>query len=728
MKTLNLHVDYIKFKPLKKAIKSLGDLSDVEKEEQEVKDALVVLTAVEKGDTDVEKVVAKLVADIEDISKQVKAQNIVLYPYAHLSSNLGDPNVAVKVLEEAEKNLKKNKFNVVRAPFGYYKEFELKVKGHPLSELSREFKFEEKKGSSQDAKMETSCHLIYETTRKMLDADFISISEVKGNKAILNWKNFKDRIDEKLIKKIEEEANKNLNKDLPVIIEDLPREKALKICGKFYDEVVPKKFDEVRVVTIKGLPPEPCIHEHVSNTKEIEGKINIEGFEKVSNDSYRIKIKVEGLDNEDEKVDYEKLWKMMSKVRMSTNKAPNGLKTNIELGRDLDLYIISEIVGPGLPLFTPKGATIKRELERFAIDEELRRGYLHTDTPIMAKSDLYKVSGHWQHYKNDMFTLQVGGKDFALRPMTCPFQFVLYKRKPRTYKELPLRYAEVANLFRKEKSGELRGLTRVWQFKLADAHIICMPDQLEKEFAGVLDLIKYVMEKVGADEKDFWYRFSKWDPKGNKDKYIQDPKAWNESEKMMKKILDKLKVKYVEVKDEAAFYGPKLDVQYKDVFGKEDTMFTVQIDFALPERYDMTYKDKDNKDKRPMVIHRSSIGAPERLMAFLLEKTQGNLKTWLSPVQVKVLPMNEKNLKYAKEIKEKLFTKNIRVELDDREESIGKKVRDAQTEKIPYMITIGDKEEKAKNISVRSRDGKVEFGVGVDKFIEKLGKEIVGRS
>jgi len=409
---------------------------------------------------------------------------------------------------------------------------------------------------------------------------------------------------------------------------------------------------------------------------------------------------------------------------MSTNKAPNGMKTNIELGRDLDLYIISEVVGPGLPLFTPKGATIKRELERFAVDEELRRGYLHTDTPIIAKSDLYKISGHWQHYKKDMFVLDVNGEKFALRPMTCPFQFVLYKRKPRSFKELPLKYAEIATLFRKEKSGELRGLTRLWQFNLSDAHVICTQDQLGDEFEKVLDLIKYLMEKVGLEEKDFWFRFSKWDPKEKKDKYIQNPEAWEKSENMMKKILDKLGVKYVEAKGEAAFYGPKLDFQYKDVFDKEDTMFTIQIDFALPEKYDMTYKDMGNKEKHPMVIHRSSIGASERLMAFLLEKTQGNLKTWLSPIQVKVLPMSENNLKYSKEVFEKLREKGIRVEIDDRNESIGKRVKTALMQKINYLATVGEKEEKDGTIAVRSRGSKDLKTMKVDEFVEMLVDEI----
>ncbi len=569
MKTLNLHVDYIEFQSLKKALKSMADLAEKDKAPKKVKEALVVFIAVEKTDSNVDEVVKKLIENTEDIAKQVKAENIVLYPYAHLSSNLSSPELAIKVLEEAQKALEKQKFNVSRAPFGYYKSFEMKVKGHPLSELSRE-------------------------------------------------------------------------------------------------------------IIVGG--------------------------------------------NEEESVDHESLLRKMSKIKMSTQKVPGGLKSNIEIGRDLDLYIISEIVGGGLPLFTPKGTTIIRELRRFIEDEEIKRGYLYTQTPVMAKSDLYKVSGHWQHYKQDMFILNVHGEDYALRPMSCPFHFVLYKRKPRSYKDLPIRYAELADYFRNEKSGELRGLTRVRQFKLADAHIICTDDQLEKEFEGVLDLVKFVMKSLGV--KDIWYRFSKWDPKEKGNKYVNDLKAWKESEDKMKKILDKLKLKYIEAKGEAAFYGPKLDLQYKDVYGKEDTLFTIQIDFALPEKFDLKYKDKDNNEKRPTVIHRSSIGAMERIIAYLLEKTQGNLPLWLSPIQVKILPMGNKHIKFSEKIKQDLIENGVRVELDDREESIGKKIRDAQMGKVNYMVTIGDKEEKSNALAIRSRDGKLEHDVKLKDFISKLKIEI----
>jgi threonyl-tRNA synthetase len=415
------------------------------------------------------------------------------------------------------------------------------------------------------------------------------------------------------------------------------------------------------------------------------------------------------------------MWRKMSKIRMQAPRGKGDLKSNVELGRDLDLYIVSDVVGKGLPLFTPKGTTIKREIERFTTDEELRRGYEHTSTPVMAKSDLFKLSGHWQHYKKDMVVMDVDGEDYALRPMTCPFQFVLYNRKPRTHRDLPKKYAEISSLFRNEQSGELRGLTRLRQFTLADAHIICTPEQLEEEFGKVMDLVDYIIGTFGIK---VWYRFSKWDPKNKNNKYVDNPKMWEASQKSMKKILDNLKIKYTEADGEAAFYGPKLDLQYEDVYGKEDTLITIQIDFALPDKFGLSYLDKDGKEKRPMVIHRSSTGATERVVAYLLEKTQGNLPLWLSPIQVKVMNMNDGVEDYAREVNEKFFTGGIRSELDVSNMSIGKKARNAIVEKAFYLVTVGEKEKAEGKVAVRVRDSKEIVTMSVDEFVSKVREEI----
>ena len=416
----------------------------------------------------------------------------------------------------------------------------------------------------------------------------------------------------------------------------------------------------------------------------------------------------------------------LSKVKMSAPRGLNDLKSNVELGRDLDLYIVSEVVGSGLPLFTERGTTIKREIERFIVDEELKRGYQHVSTPLMAKSDLYKISKHWQKYKGDMFVIDLENEELGLRPMTCPFHFVLYKSKPRSYKEMPVRFAEISTLFRNEQSGELRGLTRVRQFTLADAHIICRPNQIEEEFKNVLELIKFAMKNLGID--DIYYRFSKWDSR-NKEKYVDNPKAWEETQKTMKKILDKLKIKYTEADNEAAFYGPKLDIQYKDVYGKEDTLFTIQLDFAQPENFDLTYKNENNEDERAMVIHRSSTGATERVIAHILELTQGNLKTWLSPTQIRILSFTDRNIGYAKKIIKQIGEEiqGIRIDADFTSSTVQGKVKDAELLRIPYIIVVGDREEKTEFLAVRTRGSKKIENYSVEKFVEKIKKEIVER-
>ncbi|MGL5416123.1 MAG: threonine--tRNA ligase [Clostridium sp.] len=396
-----------------------------------------------------------------------------------------------------------------------------------------------------------------------------------------------------------------------------------------------------------------------------------------------------------------------------------------KLGRELKLFMTDEKVGQGLPLLMPKGAKVVQLLQRWIEDEEERRGYVLTKTPLMAKSDLYKVSGHWDHYKDGMFVLGDEEKDsevFALRPMTCPFQYTIYNAEQHSYRDLPIRYAETSTLFRNESSGEMHGLIRVRQFTLADGHLVVTPEQLEDEFKGVVDLIKYVMTTLGIAD-DITYRFSKWDP-NNRAKYIDNAKAWEETQVIMKNILDHLEIDYVEATDEAAFYGPKLDIQFKNVHGKEDTIITVQIDFALAERFGMTYIDKNGDKQLPYIIHRSSIGCYERTLAMLIEKYAGALPTWLSPVQVKVLPISDKYNDYANEVMSNLRNSGIRVEGDFRAEKIGYKIREARLERLPYIIVVGEKEEADKSVAVRSRKNGDEGSINFEDFKARILNEV----
>ncbi len=396
-----------------------------------------------------------------------------------------------------------------------------------------------------------------------------------------------------------------------------------------------------------------------------------------------------------------------------------------KLGRELKYFTTVDVVGQGLPLLMPKGAKVIQILSRFVEDEEEARGYTLVRTPLMAKSDLYKISGHWDHYKDGMFVLgdeEKGDEVLALRPMDCPFQFMIYNSELRSYRDLPIRYSENATLFRNEASGEMHGLIRVRQFTLADAHIICRPDQLAEEFKAVVDLIQYMMKCIGVQD-DIKYRFSKWDPR-NTEKYINDPEAWETTQGLMKQILDEIGLDYAEADDEAAFYGPKLDLQFKNVFGKEDTLFTVQIDFSNAGRFDMTYVDSNGEKQRPYIIHRSSIGCYERTLAMLIEKYAGALPLWIAPEQVRLMSITDRALPYLREWEQKLRAAGVRVSVDDRSEKIGYKIREGRYERIPYMVVAGDSEMEKGTLAVRKR-GVGDLGeMDGDQFLDTLLQEI----
>lgn len=401
------------------------------------------------------------------------------------------------------------------------------------------------------------------------------------------------------------------------------------------------------------------------------------------------------------------------------------LRDHNKLGRELELFTTSEVIGQGLPVLLPKGARIIQLLQRFVEDEEQRRGWLLTKTPFMAKSDLYKISGHWDHYRDGMFVLGDPEKDdevFALRPMTCPFQYQAYLNRQRSYRDLPLRYNETSTLFRNEASGEMHGLIRVRQFTISEGHLMCLPEQLEQEFKGCLELAIYMLKTLGLYE-DVSYRFSQWDPKDT-NKYIGTAEQWDEAQGIMQKILDDLDVPYAIGIGEAAFYGPKLDIQIKNVYGKEDTLITIQIDQMLAEKFNMEYVDKDGTKKNPYIIHRTSIGCYERTLALLIEKYAGAFPMWLAPVQVKLLPVADRHLDYVYEIKKVLESNGMRVEIDSRSEKIGYKIREAQLEKVPYMFIIGDKDIEANTVSVRHRKNGDLGAMKLDEFVDKALDEI----
>jgi threonyl-tRNA synthetase len=576
MKTLNLHVDYITFKPLQKALKSMEELSEKDKKEKTIKEALVVMVAVEKCDGDVSSVVKAFVEDVKKISSQVKVKNIVLYPYAHLSRDLGSPEMAQEVLEKAEKALDKEGFKVTRAPFGYYKEFELKVKGHPLSELSREIKLIEENG-------------------------------------------------------------------------------------------------------IKG-----------STIKENE-----------------------------EKYDEKQLLREISKSKLDTSK----LKDNDHriIGRQMDLFSFSE-VAPGMVFWHNNGLIIRNELIKFWREEHVKAGYKEIQTPQILDKKLWQISGHWEKYKENIFLTEYEKRSFAVKPMNCPGGMLVYKNSPKSYKDLPLRVGELGVVHRQELSGVLGGLFRVIQFTQDDAHIYCTENQLESEIVSIIELVKKFYDKLGLD-------LDHVELSTRPEKRIGDDKIWDKAEKALESVLKKLKMKYKINEGDGAFYGPKIDYHVKDSLGRSWQTGTIQLDMAMPERFDLEYTDKDNSKKRPIMLHRTILGSLERFMGILLENTNGRLPVWLAPVQVRVLSFTDRNIEHCKEVVERMKKdiSGLRIETDFDQKTIQSKVKDAEMMKVPYIIVIGDKEERERVLAVRKGGENIVETLDEGEFIFDLKMKIEKR-
>ncbi len=579
MKILNLHVDYIKFKPLKKALKSIEELQDKDKKEKEVKEALVVLTAVEKQDSNVSLAVKELVKNIKEVASQVKAKNIVLYPYAHLSRDLGNPAIAQEILEKAEKELIKEKFSAVRAPFGYYKEFELKVKGHPLSELSREIRFDESSSGAVDRK----------------------------------------------------DISKNLKPEV---------------------------------------------------------------------------------------YDYKQLLKEISKSKLDSSKLMEN--DHRILGRQMDLFSFSE-VAPGMVFWHNNGLIIRNELINFWREEHRKANYLEIQTPQILDKKLWQISGHWEKYKENIFLTEYEKRTFAVKPMNCPGGILVFKNSPKSYRDLPLRVGELGVVHRQELSGVLGGLFRVIQFTQDDAHIYCTEEQIESELSNVISLVDLFYKKFG-------FKYSV-ELSTRPEKRIGDDRMWDLAEKTLKKVLEKRKTKFKINKGDGAFYGPKIDFHLSDSLGRTWQCGTIQLDFALPERFELEYIDSANKKKRPIMIHRTIYGSLERFIGMLLENKNGRLPAWLSPIQVRVLSFTDRNVNYAKKFIEKMKEEvgGLRVDFDFDQKTVQSKVKSAEEMKIPYIIVIGDKEEEEKSVAVREGGSNTIKKLDGEQFILNLKSKLEKR-
>jgi len=522
---------------------------------------------------------------------------------------------------------------------------------------------------------------------------------------------------------IEKEMKKIIKEGAELVRFTLPREEAIALMKE--------KDEPYKVELIEDLPEDAvisfyqqgdfidlCAGPHLMNTKGIKAfkLISSSGAYWRGSEKNKMLTRVYGTAFT-KKADLDDHLKHLEEIKK---------RDHNKLGREMEIFATVDVIGQGLPLLMPKGAKIIQTLQRWIEDEEERRGYMRTKTPLMAKKDLYIISDHWGHYKEGMFVLgdenDENSEVFALRPMTCPFQYYVYKQSQKSYRDLPCRYGETSTLFRNEDSGEMHGLTRVRQFTISEGHLIVTPEQVEDEFAGCLDLAMYCLKTLGLQD-DVTYRLSKWDP-NNKSKYLGDEEQWERMQNKMREMLIHHGVNFTESEGEAAFYGPKLDIQAKNVYGKEDTMITIQLDFILAERFDMFYIDANGEKKRPYIIHRTSIGCYERTLAWLIEKYAGLFPTWLCPEQVRVLPISEKYHDYAKKVKDELQKNGVLVTVDERAEKIGYKIRQTRLERVPYMLVVGQKEEEEGLVSVRSRYLGDEGQKPLDTFVDEICKEI----
>ncbi len=569
----------------------------------------------------------------------------------------------------------------------------------------------------------TASHILAQAVKRLYPQAKLAIGPAIENGFYYDI-DFPGSVTPEVLDRLEAEMKKIASENLKIERFTLPREQALELMKDepYKTELINELPDDAEISFYRqGEFTDLCAGPHVSYTKKLKAfkLTQATGAYWRGDSSKKMLVRIYGTAFNTK----EELEAYLAEVEEAKKRDHN------KLGRQLGLFTTVDIIGQGLPILLPKGTTIIRTLQRWIEDEEEKRGYLQTKTPLFAKRELYKISGHWDHYRDGMFVLgDKADQDdpekevFALRPMTCPFQFQAYLTEMRSYRDLPLRYNETSTLFRNEASGEMHGLIRLRQFTISEGHIACTPEQLEGEFAGCLDLVHYTLSTLGLDG-DVFYRFSKWD-KNNRDKYIGSEEAWESAQDTMRRILDDLKIDYYEADGEAAFYGPKLDIQIKNVHGKEDTLVTIQIDFQLAEKFGMEYVDKDNTRKYPYVIHRTSIGCYERTLALLIEKYAGAFPLWLSPEQVRVISISDEQADYAGEILKKLKDAGIRATLDDRNEKLGFKIREAQLEKLPYMLVIGGKEKESGTVGVRSRKQGDLGSVSPDEFIARIREEI----
>ncbi len=755
MRILELHCDYFSQKPKAKAIKSLPDLSEEEKAGYRVENALVVFTTMESTDDN-----AAVQAAAEAIRKnfeQVKAATVFINPYAHLSSDLCPPDKAQVLLAELHKEVRKFAPDAKKGVFGYYKEFELKCKGHPLAELSKTIRSGDEKdiakvinlttakkidghsgakavadpeilqfvaGASHDkhAKDEkmlakSTCQFILAAAlSKMFPKARVADSSV-GEEYFVDIESDKTLSDTDILR-IEQEMEKIIESKAKIATEvvsvaDAEKKFAHNPYHKYLLEQVPKDA-KVRIAEMNGFADLANSHLLDNASKMVAFKLTKVGGAYWLNSSQNRQL---------QRVTGTAFDSLADRDNYLAYLADAERRDHRQLGKDLKIFMFAEEVGMGLPMWLPNGEVLRHLLVEYMRDLEEKYGYVYVQSPAITKSSLYFASGHLPYYAESMYApIDIDGAQYYLKPMNCPHHHMMFRELVTSYRDLPLRFAEAGTCYRHELSGTMNGLIRARCFTQNDSHIYVTASQVEAEVVGVLKLFRQVYDDMGIS--DYWYRLSLPDFDRNPEKYGGDRAKWEDAAEHIRRALNKEKMKFTEELGEAAFYGPKVDVQIRNAFGKEDTIATVQVDILVPKRMNLVYVNEKGEKENVVIIHRAILGSYERFIAFLLEKYAGNLPTWLSPVQVCVMPITDAQKAYAKKVVDALSLQQVRVFFDESEGKIEQKIRNAQLQKIPYMLIIGKKEEDEKSVSVRKRDGSVHNGVPLEKFEKSILSEI----
>lgn len=713
MKILAIHADFIEFAAKKKAYPKAEEAN---KDKHKIEECLVIFTAVEKSDEADKDTLLKLyLKEIKDLANQVNATNVVLYPYAHLSSNLSKPEFGQQVMQEAEIELKKDKsYSVSRAPFGWYKSFNISCKGHPLSELSREIHPEQSqlKRNSKDTPFSlhqeslsveqkvklTAAYACAIAAKQMFpkaqigpagfyhEQAYIDLANIKLKPS--EFKGLQKKVKGMLRKGFKIEKTKNKPQDLQLEIHNDSKAPTF----NFNDSIITPLFKD------PFSKPEEIQAFSIYNVGSVYWKSN-------ENNEQLTRVYLNAFKTTQELQDYDE------KLKAAQD------RSHIKIGKDQGLFVISPLVGKGLPLLAPKGMIIREEIVGYLWELHKNQGYQRVWTPHIAKQELYKTSGHWDKFGDELFKVQGKDEQFIMKPMNCPHHMQVFNAFSYSYKDLPVRYFEPATIYRDEKSGQLLGLSRVRAITQDDGHLFCRADQITDEAKKIVEIIHKFYNTLGMDQ-DYWVSLSVRDD--DESKWLGTDENWHMAEKALEMAAKEMKLPYKRIEGEAAFYGPKLDFMFKDALGREWQLGTVQCDFNLPERFDLTYANEEGKKERPVVIHRAISGSLERFMSVLIEHFAGKFPLWLSAVQVSIATINDTHSDFAHAVAQKMREFDLRVQVDDRVESMGKKVRDAQQSGINYILTIGDQEIKNNTVSVRSQLGNVEHNIPVDEFIGRV--------